>query len=148
MMHSIQKLREISEQCLNGKPLDSDLSEWLGQSLQRFLAQSCRTVDEALGLKFAKGGVPWWREEAIRIRDAALRQLAEQFIDASSATDRARAVFNMTNRYASSTWRFDRERDEMPGDYAGTVNECLWLAFHSGATMPIGIRQLRNILGT
>ncbi len=50
-------------------------------------------------------------------------------------------------RYAASAWRFDRERDAMPERYKGTQTECLWRAFKSGATMPIGVRQLRNILG-
>lgn len=72
MLASIEKLREISHRCLNDQPLDAELSNWLGNSLQEFLEHSCRTIDEAFGLRFARGGVPWWREEAIRLRDAAL----------------------------------------------------------------------------
>jgi hypothetical protein len=34
----------------------------------------------------------------------------------------------------------------MPVDYAGTAHEQLWLAFKSGAAMPLGERQLRTIL--
>ena len=34
----------------------------------------------------------------------------------------------------------------MPPDYADTQKECLWRAFKSGAPMPIGERQLRNVL--
>ena len=49
-------------------------------------------------------------------------------------------------RYAASTWRFDRNNDDMPAHYAGTPKECLWRAFKSSAPMPIGERQLRNIL--
>jgi hypothetical protein len=35
----------------------------------------------------------------------------------------------------------------MPEHYAGTPKELLWRAFSSGATMPIGERQIRNIVG-
>jgi hypothetical protein len=34
----------------------------------------------------------------------------------------------------------------MPSHYEDTIKQPLWLAFKSGATMPIGERQLRNIL--
>ena len=146
MTSTIDDLREISRCCLIGEPLESGLSEWLGQSLQAFLEQACATVDDALGLKFPQGGVPWWREEAIRTRDAALRQLVEQFFDDFSLSATAREVRTLAERYAASSWRFDRERDEMPGRFRGAPMEYIWLAFKSGATMPIGERQLRNIL--
>ena len=41
---------------------------------------------------------------------------------------------------------FDRNRDEMPQAYQRTPKEWIWLAFKSGAAMPLGERQLRNIL--
>jgi hypothetical protein len=34
----------------------------------------------------------------------------------------------------------------MPPAYAGTPKEFLWQAFQSGAPMPLGERQLRNIV--
>ena len=89
---------------------------------------------------------PGGAEEAIRLRDAALRELAERFVDATSLADATQIVAPMSNRYAGSAWRFDHQRDEMPTHYAGTPNEFLWRAFRSGATMPIGERQLRNII--
>jgi hypothetical protein len=52
----------------------------------------------------------------------------------------------LSARYAASAWRFDRAQESMPPHYAGTAHEWLWLAFTSGAPMPIGERQLRNIL--
>ncbi len=52
----------------------------------------------------------------------------------------------MAARYAASAWRHDRKRGEMPRQYQGTVKECLWLAFASGAPMPLCERQLRRIL--
>ena len=79
MFATIENLREISRRCAAGQPLSEDLSRWLGTSLESFLDHRCRSVDDALGLRFPQGGVPWWREEAIRERDIALRGLAARF---------------------------------------------------------------------
>lgn len=49
-------------------------------------------------------------------------------------------------RYAASAWRFERAIEQMPERYAGTTSEFPWRAFKAGAPMPIGERQLRNIL--
>ncbi len=146
MLASIQNLREITRLCHAGEPLDQDLSHWLASSLQEFLEHRCRSIDDALGLRFPQGGVPWWREEAIRERDAALRQLVTRYFAALNISARAREVFRLSVRYAGSAWRHDRERDMMPRHYGGTGHEYLWRAFHSGAAMPIGERQLRTIL--
>jgi hypothetical protein len=35
----------------------------------------------------------------------------------------------------------------MPPRYRGTEREFVWRAFKSGAPMPLGERQLRNIVG-
>ena len=58
---------------------------------------------------------------------------------------RAREIQTIADRYASSAWRHDRNHDEMPERHAGTPHGLLWEAFKSGAIMPIGERQLRNI---
>jgi len=147
MITTIESLREISRRCQAAEPLDEELARWLGEALERFLAHSCRTIDEAFGLCFPQGGVPWWLEEAIRQRDAALRALAEQLDPALSTTARAREVRALATRYAASAWLRDRGQDEMPPAYVGTPKEHLWRAFRSGAAMPLGERQLRSILG-
>ncbi len=146
MTSTIDDLREVARCCLSGEPLDSNLSEWLGEALQAFLEHACGTVDDALGLKFPQGGVPWWREEAIRERDAALRQMVSDYFADYTLAATARAIGVVANRYAASSWRFDRDRDEMPERYRETQMELVWRAFKSGAAMPIGERQLRNIL--
>ena len=86
-------------------------------------------------------------EEAIRVRDCALRELAGRFHGARSVSGQAQEIRRRALRYAASAWRFDSARSAMPGRYAGTQKEYLWHAFKSGAAMPIGVRQLRNILG-
>ncbi len=143
---SIDKLREIMAHCLDGKPLDGDLADWLGEAIDGFLTRQFCTLDEGLGLIFPRGGIPWWREEAIRQRNAALRYLAETFLDELALGMQAQEIWTAARRYAASAWRFDRDHDAMPDHYAGTPKECLWRAFKSSAPMPIGERQLRNIL--
>jgi hypothetical protein len=144
---SIENLREIMARCFEGKPLDGDLAAWLGEAIDGFLTRQFCTLDEGLGLIFPRGGIPWWREEAMRKRDAALRYLAETFLGELTLSMQAQEIWTTARRYAASTWRFDHDNDDMPVQYAGTPRECLWQAFKSGAPMPIGERQLRNILG-
>jgi hypothetical protein len=146
MLTQIGKLREITRRCLAKEPLSLDLSRWLGAALEGYLTRQYRTVEEALGLRFAQGGVPWWREEAIRARDAALRAMAEHFFGGLSPCAQAQRIWTLAVRYAATAWRFDRDGERMPGRYQGTNKEYLWRAFISGAAMPIGERQLRNIL--
>ncbi len=143
---SIDNLREIMGRCFDGKPLDGHLADWLGVAINGYLTRQFRTLEEGLGLIFPRGGIPWWREEAIRKRDAALRYLAETFLGELALGMQAREIWTVARRYAASAWRFDRDKDEMPARYAGTPKECLWRAFKSSAPMPIGERQLRNIL--
>ena len=146
MLAEINNLREVARRCLAGQPLDKDLSEWLGTSLQEFLNRGSTTIEEALGLRAPRGGVPWWMEDAIRIRDSALRDLARHFHAERSVSGQAKEIHRRALLYAASTWRFDRECAEMPTHYAGTLRGYLWRAFKSGAAMPLGERQLRNIL--
>ncbi len=143
---SIDNLREIMGRCFDGKPLEGDLADWLGEAIDGYLTRQFRTLEEALGLTFPRGGIPWWREEAMRKRDAALRYLAETFLDELALGLQTQEIWTAAKRYAASAWRFDEDNEEMPANYAVTVNECLWHSLKSLAHMPIGERQLRNIL--
>ncbi len=147
MERVIRMLRDISDRCLADLPLTEDHGHWLGAALERFLNEPGTPIGEALGLRFARGGVPWWKEEAIRKRDAVLRELVERFFGEFTPARQAHEIATMANRYAASAWRHDREHGDMPRHYAGTRKESLWQAFASGAPMPIGERQLRHILG-
>ncbi len=146
MLAAINRLREVSRRCLDGEPLDHDLAEWLGDSLKGYLDRRHQSIGEAFGLVFPKGGVPWWREEAMRDRDAALRELAQRHHAGLSVSAQSKQIFTRCTRYAASAWRFDRNRDDMPRAYLRTPKELIWRAFKSGAVMPLGERQLRNIL--
>ncbi len=73
---TIARLNEVCQRLQAGQPLSQDLALWLSGALRNFLEQRNRSMREAFGLRFPRGGVPWWREEAMRKRDAALRDLA------------------------------------------------------------------------
>lgn len=146
MLMAIDNLREIARCCHNGEPLEQDTAMWLGNSIEDFLDRKCATIEEALGLIFPRGGIPWWREEANRRRDAALRKLARRFYADHSISAKSKAIHTASCRYAASSWRFDKNRNQVPDTYVGTPKEYLWDAFDSGATMPISERHLRSIL--
>ena len=147
MLMAIERLRQVSDLCQEGKPLDEQLANWFGSRLQDFLERRTESFEEAFDLPSCRGGVPWWKEERMRRRDKALRALA----DGLPGDDRrvgvvAREIHRISKRYAASAWRIDREHAEMPAAYEGTPRAYLWEAFRSGAPMPLGERQLRNII--
>lgn len=145
--NSVEKLREISRRCQSGEAIDTNLSQWLGRALAAFLEQNTDSLEEAMGLRYGRGGMPWWREEATRKRDAALRKVAGGFFADLGTCARSREIAALAQRYAATAWRFDNAQDEMPPIYRGTPREDLWVAFKSGAAMPLGERQIRNIVG-
>lgn len=142
----VERLREIARRCLNGEPLEATQSRWLGGALESYLEKDTSSLEEALGLRYGRGGVPWWREAALRVRDEALREMARTcFPDNIGPCGRSQAMAEMAARYAATAWRTDRLRHTMPESYAGTPKAFLWRAFRSGAAMPLGERQIRNI---
>ena len=147
MLASIDNMKTVAQLCRTQQPLPGPLASWLAASLQSFLDQRSESLNDAFGLRNARGGVPWRMESSIRIRDAALRRLATDHLDGLSVTAQAERIRQLSSRYAASSWRFDREQAEMPKCYVGQTHEWLWQAFKSGATMPLGARQLRTILG-
>jgi len=146
MLANIQQLREVARLCQTRQPLDGDLAQWLASSLDNFFNRRARTIAEAMGIRAPRGGVPWWMEEAIRCRNGALRALARDELPGSAVHAQARLIHRLALRYAASGWRFHQQLEMPPPTFRGTPNEHLWRAFKSGAPMPIGQRQLRNIL--
>ena len=146
MMQSITNMRALAELCRSREPLPEPLASWLAQSLESFLAQKSQSLNEAFGIRNARGGIPWRMEASIRARDAALRELAERYLRHLSLSGQAEAVHRLSCRYGSSSWRFDKDREAMPAAYVGTPQGLIWRAFKSGAAMPLCTRQLRTIL--
>ncbi len=147
MLEVINNLKEIRERCHHGESLDPAISRWLAERLDRFLDHECTSVDDALGLRQQRGGIPWWLIEAMYERDAALRDLAHMVAGDRSLSAQAREVRRLTVRYAASAWHHDRDREAMPAAYWNTARQHVWKAFRSGAPIPLGERRLRNILG-
>jgi len=141
------RLEEIATRCQAGLPLPLDHSYWLAEAIDSFLGKGAASLEEALGLRYGRGGVPWWREKALRERDAALRELADECFADMSICKRSREIATLATRYGASAWRHDRDGRDMPKAYAGTPREYLWRAFRSGGTMPLSERQVRNIVG-
>ena len=147
MIQAIENLQEIAHLCRANRPLSPQLSTWLASSLLNFLEHRSGSVTEAFGIRNARGGVPWWLEAGMRVRNAALRQLATEFFQGKSVSARAVGIRQLAVRYAASSWRHDQLIAEMPLSYRGTPHEWLWKAFKSRAAMPLCERQLRKILG-
>jgi hypothetical protein len=146
MRNPIQALDEVCRVCAGGEPMPEELRDWLAQSLERFLENGCKTLNEAFGIRQDHGGIPWWRERAIRVRDEALRDLARAHFPEGSVSQRARQIARLSERYAGTNWPRDRELEDMPVRYAGQPLHHLWLAFRSGAKMPVSQRHLRTLL--
>ena len=146
LIRDIDKLQAVMLCARENLHLDADLNAWLSEALGRFFDRQKQSLDDAFNIRTQRGGMPWWREEANRARDAALRQFADLSCPGDCSAAKARCVETASLRYAASAWRHDRLREAMPDYYRGTARECLWMAFKSGAPMPLGQRQLRNIL--
>ena len=139
-------LRLLRAGCTAGRPLDPGLAGWLGQALDRYLGRQSFSLEAAFGIQPKHGGLAWWRQEAIRERDSALRALAAAHFAELAPTRRARAIACAARRYGATGWRFDG-RDGAPApEPAGSIRHHLFRAFRSGAPMPLGERQIRNIL--
>jgi hypothetical protein len=147
MLASINNMRTVARLCRTREPLPETLAFWLATSLQSFLDQRSESLNDAFGLRNARGGVPWRTEANMRARDEALRRLAAEHFGALTRSAQATRIHQLAARYEASSWRFDRGREAMPKAYEATPHEWLWRAFKSGATMPLGVRQLRTILG-
>ena len=146
LLSTVHLLHEIAQRCLAGQPLEPSSARWLGGLLDDFLAHRVGSLEDAMGLAGDRGGVPWWLELAMRKRDEALRELAVRFMGKATVRVQAIRIEMLALRYAEASWQADRSLHSVPQRYVGAPNEWLWRAFHSGARMPIGERQLRSIL--
>jgi len=147
MPASIDNIRTVARLCRTSEPLPESLASWLATSLQSYLDHRSESLNDAFGLRNARGGVPCRMEASMRERDRTLRALAARHFAGLSTSAQSTQIHLLSVRYEASSWRFDRMHDCMPEGYEGTVHEFLWRAFKSGATMPLGMRQLRTILG-
>src|SRR6185369_15941877 len=104
MLENIHNMRTLAELCRTGEPLPDPLASWLADSLQSFLDQRSPSLNEAFGIRNARGGIPWRREASIRVRDAALRLLACHHLEGHSVSAQAANVHKLSLRYGASGW--------------------------------------------
>ncbi len=121
---------------------------WLAACILEYLdgAERGLTLDQALDLAPVPGAVSWWTAEQVEARDAAIRALAARYYPSLRPGTKARKIERLALRYATASWRHDRDHDVMPERYAGTEIEHLWRASKSGAAWPLKRRQLETIL--
>lgn len=146
MRNPIQALDQLHKICTENQPIPDELRYWLAQSLEGFLEHDFKTLNEAFGIIQDHGGIPWWRERAIRLRDEALREMAKIHFPEGTVTARAKAIALQAERYATSNWPRDQRLEDMPSRYAERPLNYIWLAFKSGAKMPVSQRHLRTLL--
>lgn len=104
------------------------------------------TLDQAIGVKPASGGSPWWIENSERRRDEILRAYMQRFCNGSPE-----ALGGEMRSYERGQWKRDRRLPEMPPAYPGTPRELLYLAYRENESiapdgMPTSGRQLRRRL--
>lgn len=146
MLKNIERLECIRSYCAAGEPMPSELSTWLSDAIERFIALECRNLEEAFEIHRYRGGVPWWRERALYRRDCELNQLYRRFFACLPVGSAAKEIHTLSARYETTVWPRDRKQPEMPAHYAGTPKAHLWKAFRSGAKMPLSRRRLTTLL--
>ena len=123
------------------EPLPPDLIFWLSDAFQAYLEGRCASLNDAFALKRHARAYA-----QLVTRNEALRALAGVHFSSYRLSRQATRISELSRRYGTGRWRHDQHFKAMPQAYRGTVDECLWLAFKSGAAMPLGPRQLRTIL--
>lgn len=69
------------------------------------------TLDRAAGLVPPPGRLPWWEQEALARRDAAIRTIRERHFRDLGVTQAAREIAVIGKRYATSDGRTSRVPD-------------------------------------
>ena len=146
MLNSIEALSKVRQSCINNTPIPREIQLWLAGSIGRYLDHSTKDLDRAFGLNTSRGGVPWWLVRGIQERDTALRKLAATHLPDLQIPAQAREIERLSKKFASCNWQRDKNQKQMPNLYQGSYRECLWIAFQSGARMPLSERHIRNVL--
>src|SRR3954471_12911803 len=102
MLHAIDNMRIVAELCQSRQPLPDPLADWLADSLQAFLQSRTPSLNDAFGIRNARGGIPWRIEGCMRQRDSALRSLALAFLSELPVTRQAERIHQLSTRYAAS----------------------------------------------
>ena len=143
----IDQLRQLLVMAEGGKL--GELGDWLAPRLNHYLTGASEGVslEQVLDLAVSPGQAPWWREEAQRARDNAIRELADQHFGNLDLNSQADEILQTIRRYRRGRWRFDQSRECIPEYYVGTPSGLLYEAFRSGdGDVPESKRHLLRIL--
>jgi hypothetical protein len=120
--------------------------DWFDDWIMAFLERNHGANDAPMGLRTVRAGTARRRAQAIRERDAALRELAGRYYPRLRLSAQARTIHMLTIHYAGTRWRRDRALTAPPPHYADAPYELLWRAFAAGAALPVSEPRLRAIL--
>ncbi len=143
----IDRLRELLKVAESGEL--AELGDWLVPRLNNYFtgASAGVTLEQVFDLAVSPGRAPWWREEALKARDDAIRRLADQHFGALDLNGQADEILTAIRRYRGSRWRHDRSIDHMPESYAGTRSALLYETLRrGGGDAPESKKQVTRIL--
>ena len=146
-IESVEKLRELLAVAESGQL--AALGTWLLPRLENYLTNAPHgtTLDEALDLTVAPGGLPWWRQEELDQRNVAFRDLAKKHFGNLDLNGQADEILRAARRYRGGRWRFDRSTEFNSKKYADLRSQLLYEAFwHGDGDVPDSKRQICRIL--
>ncbi|WP_158775542.1 hypothetical protein [Rhizobium sp. H4] len=129
--------------------LDGVQERWarnIAAGLNRFLSGETDDVAAALDLKVARGKRGWRGLSVFAARDTAIREAAAKFFPALKTSQQAEALAVALQRYATSAWCIDRQKQECPYK-AGDLRAALWLIL-TRVDYAVAARRIRKILAT
>ena len=86
------------------------------------------SLDQAFGLVPASGGEYWWRTEDRKRRDMLLAGIARDFFsDEPSEWRQAVLIADKLDSFRTDVWPRYRGLKRLPGRYAGTIEERMFL---------------------
>ena len=138
-LEAVAKLRAFAVD-----PSDTHVAAWVATRIAEYLEHAAegRTLDEALGLKPGRGEASWWRLEAMKARDAAIKRFAQPFADEPVA-EQARRVLVAADRYRRGRWRFDQGGE---GRYDDPQTQALYRLMTATRGRVPGERTVRDVL--
>ena len=118
----------------------------VADGLRRYLMNAAEgaRLDRELGLVGGPGSSPWWEQDRIGRRDAAIRRLAASFPGSASA--KAAEVGREIAHYAGTCWTRDRARGAPYPD--SPRRRVLFDLFTADPTPPSGFRRLFDIINS
>lgn len=143
---AVARLRRIKAAAAAGQPLDPDDAAWLAAGLENYLGAACRgaTLDQTLEVTALPFAAPWWEQQGLIDRRAALRELS-RLLARGSASGTAKAIATAAADYAAGRWPALAARPGPPAEDIGRPEEIFWRLHASGCRWPLAWRQIYDL---